>query len=81
MYAMLGIRFDLACGISVISQFLEKPKAVHVQLVQHMLKYLKANLHFGLIYRSSDICLSMLMHHMPVILNINQEVDFFSNRR
>ena len=56
MYVMLGTRFDLACGISVISQFLDKPKAVYVQLVQHMLQFLRSNSKLGLTYRSSDIC-------------------------
>jgi hypothetical protein len=34
MYAMLCTRPDLACSISVVSQFLEKPKPRHIKLVQ-----------------------------------------------
>ena len=33
MYAMLGTRPDLACAISVVSQFLDIPKSAHVKLV------------------------------------------------
>ena len=53
MYAMLGTRPDLAAPVSVVSQFLEKPKDIHIELVKHILKYLAGNLDRKLVYKSS----------------------------
>ena len=58
MYAMLCTRPDLACGVSVVSQFLEKPKDTHIELVKHILKYVAGNLDKKLVYKSDgDILL------------------------
>jgi hypothetical protein len=54
MYAMLGTRPDLACAISVVSQFLEKPKPTHIKLVKQILKYLAGNLNLKLKYEASN---------------------------
>ncbi|MEY5045629.1 MAG: hypothetical protein RL713_854, partial [Bacteroidota bacterium] len=54
MYAMLGTRPDLACAISVVSQFLDRPKPVHVKLVQRILQYIKVNQDMKLIYGSGN---------------------------
>jgi hypothetical protein len=52
MYAMIGTRPDIACAVSVVSQFLDKPKAAHIELVQHILQYLKVNPDLKLYYSS-----------------------------
>jgi hypothetical protein len=41
MYAMLGTRPDLAGAVSVVSQFLDKPKPTHVKLVRQILQYIR----------------------------------------
>ena len=51
MYAMLGTRPDIACAVSVLSQFLDKPKDVHIMLVKHLLQYLAANIDHKLVWR------------------------------
>jgi hypothetical protein len=53
MYAMLATRPDLACSISVVSQFLEKPKPSHIGLVKHILQYLAQNTDVKLVYQST----------------------------
>ena len=50
MYAMLGSRPDLTASISILSQFLEKPKDCHVELLQHVCQYMRANSELGIIY-------------------------------
>ena len=54
MYAMLGSRPDLAAAISILSQFLEKPKACHVDLLVHVLQYRKVNPNLGITYDSKS---------------------------
>ena len=54
MYAMLGTRPDLACALSVVSQFLDKHKLTHVKLVQRILQYIRVNLELKLLYGSND---------------------------
>ena len=50
MYSMLGTRPDLACALSVVSQFLDKHKSTHVKLVQRILQYVQVNLELKLVY-------------------------------
>ena len=52
MYAMLGTRPDLATAISVISQFLDKPKPVHIFLVIKILQYVKNTIDYNLVFSS-----------------------------
>ena len=52
MYAMLATRPDLACSISVVSQYLESPKPTHIKLVKHILQYVANNLDVKLVYES-----------------------------
>ena len=54
MYAMLGTRPDLACSISVVSQFLEKPKPTHIKLVKQILKYVAGSLDYKLRYQTTS---------------------------
>ena len=54
MYAMLCSRPDLACAISVISQFLDQPKLTHVKLVQRILQYIRSNIDLKLLYKSDN---------------------------
>ena len=54
MYSMLGTRPDLACALSVVSQFLDKHKPTHVKLVQRILQYVRANLELKLVYGLPD---------------------------
>ena len=51
MYAMLATRPDLACAVSVVSQFLESPKPTLIMMVKHILKYLANNLDLRLVYK------------------------------
>ena len=53
MYAMLGTRPDLACSISIVSQFLENPKPTHVKLVKQILKYVAGSLDYKLRYEAT----------------------------
>jgi len=52
LYAMVGTRYDIAFGISVVSKFLSNPKKGHCDLVRHIFKYLKANPEFFIRYKS-----------------------------
>ena len=45
---MMGSRPDLAC---IVSQYLEKPKATHIKLVQRVLGYLSVNRDVPLVYK------------------------------
>ena len=51
MYAMMGFRPDLACAISIVSQYLEKPKPTHIKLVQRILGYSSVNRNVKLVYK------------------------------
>lgn len=51
MYAMLGSRPDLACAVSVVSQFLDKPNPTHIKLVKRILGYLRVNRDVKLVYK------------------------------
>ena len=51
MYAMMGSRPDSACAISIVSQYLEKPKPAHIKLVQRILGYLGVNSDVKLVYK------------------------------
>jgi hypothetical protein len=53
MYAMLGTRPDLACAISIVSQYLEKPKPTHIKLVKQILKYVSGNPDLRIKYQAS----------------------------
>ena len=53
MYAMLGSRPDLACAVSVVSQFLDKPKPTHIKLVKRILGYLSVNRDVKLVYKGN----------------------------
>ena len=50
MYAMLGSRPDLTASISILILFLEKPKDCHVELLQHVCQYVRANSNLGIVY-------------------------------
>ena len=54
MYAMLCTRPDLACAVSVLSQYLDKPKATHIKLVKHLFQYVAANPDINLVYSSNE---------------------------
>ena len=47
---MIGTRFDIAFGISVVSKFLSKPKRGHCELVRHIFKYLRGNPELSIVY-------------------------------
>lgn len=54
MYAMLCSRPDLACAISVVSQFLDRPTLTHVKLVQRIPQYIRSNVDLQLLYKSDN---------------------------
>lgn len=48
MYAMLGVRPDIAFGVSLCSRFMGNPTSAHVQAVKRILRYLKETLQLEL---------------------------------
>jgi hypothetical protein len=48
MYAMVATRPDLAVAVSVLSKYVERPQKVHIELLKHLLKYVKTNLNYSL---------------------------------
>ena len=54
MYAMLCTRPDIACAISVVSQFLDQPKFTHFKMVQRILQHIRTNLDLELLYKSGN---------------------------
>lgn len=50
MYAMLGMRPDIAYAVSTLSCFSSQPGPKHVQALKHLLCYLKGSADFGIVY-------------------------------
>src|SRR5258708_2097751 len=50
MYAMLGMRPDIAYAVSTLSCFSSQPGPKHVQALKHLLQYLKGSADFGIVY-------------------------------
>jgi histone deacetylase 1/2 len=75
MYAMLGTRPDLACAVSIVSQFLDKHKPTHVKLVQRILHYIRANLELKLVYGSTNKSFTLSGYCDASYAN---EIDYYS---
>ncbi len=50
MYAMLGTRPDITYAISTLSHFASHPGSTHIQVLKHLLCYLKGSAGYGIVY-------------------------------
>ena len=50
MYAMLGMRPDLAYSVGCLSRFNSNPGATHVAALKHVLRYLTGTTDYQLVY-------------------------------
>ena len=55
MYAMIGMRPDIAHGMSLVSRFMSNPSNDHWNTVKWLLRYLKGTINKGLVYRSNNL--------------------------
>jgi len=53
MYAMIGIKLDMAYGFSLVSRFMSKPVKEHWNVVNWFLRYLKGYESKGLIFSAN----------------------------
>ena len=60
IYVMTGTRPDLCYAISLLSQFMSRPKKVHLGLAKHVLRYIKGTLDYSLKFRKSDEMLNLI---------------------
>ncbi|KAM0021248.1 putative RNA-directed DNA polymerase [Helianthus debilis subsp. tardiflorus] len=49
---LIHTRPDHSYSVGVVSRFMEKPKESHLAAVNHILRYIKGTIHYGLKYRS-----------------------------
>ena len=50
-FLALGTRVDISFPVNRLAQHLAKPQKVHLHAAKHLLRYLRATLEFGLMYR------------------------------
>ena len=48
------IRPDITCAVSVVSEFMHSPRECHMDIVQGILRYLKAIPRKGLLFKKND---------------------------
>src|SRR6218665_1698016 len=60
IYAMSATRPDLCFIVSYLSQFMSKPRKIHMTMAKHVLRYLKRTINYGLTFRKSDADLNLI---------------------
>src|ERR1700733_2960744 len=58
--SLIYTRPDLSFMVSYLSQFMSKPKSIHMTMAKHVLRYLKGTKDYGLIFRKSSADLNLI---------------------
>lgn len=53
MYLTIGTRPDISYAVGVVSRYLDRPGAAHVEAVKRIMKYIKGTLNTGILYESN----------------------------
>lgn len=54
MYLTIGTRPDISYAVGVVSRYLDRPSAAHVEAVKRIMKYIRGTLNTGILYESND---------------------------
>ncbi|XP_067643647.1 uncharacterized protein [Eurosta solidaginis] len=54
MYLAIGTRPDISYAIDVVSRYLERPTAAHINAVKRIMKYIRGTLKTGILYKSDS---------------------------
>jgi hypothetical protein len=46
-------RPDLAFAVSIVSRYMAQPQQAHLELVRHILRYVKKTSNYGILYRKN----------------------------
>jgi len=51
---LIATRTDIMYAMSLISRFMENPKATHLQAAKRILRYVQGTIGYGIMYRETD---------------------------